>query len=489
MTFAIKSIFNCCTWQVMKGRGSSGAARGTSSSARGIYKKKKIVRGKPAGRPPKAAAQIPLQAESNLTGNQCSTSQHGHEVENGGSFPQSTGADVNYNNTSDGVVTSGTGLLVHRPVVPRKKETVKIDHLSEELQQGYRIVADLMADNHRNSNAVYMEALDLDPVRNKEYLTVVQKPMWLRKIKDKLLSTEYTNITELVGDIRLMLENAYRFYGPLHSFTKKGLRLEHILEQKLALLPKEMREVCSLEVTSGKPVEEIKETHRAKTAKITVNGDNFFSRLLHRVKGCRAARDKDLKRRRMEAVKQAKLDKELEVVRWDDELLTNPLCSHMHAMWELPSVGHFIFLTLSCLNIPEIAQYELERILLLPECSSTLSVLMTSLLSSPQMRQRLGGAELPPMPYPVWARKLAQRSSQWYKCYHREGQDPYKVFELLGIEPHFWRICGPRNPFDDKLFHELTLHQRVWLLKSLCDYLLVSDIAGLAQLQSNVYSM
>ena len=35
-----------------------------------------------------------------------------------------------------------------------------------------------------------------------------------------------------------MLENAYTFYGPANAVTKKGLRLEHMLEQKLALLPK-----------------------------------------------------------------------------------------------------------------------------------------------------------------------------------------------------------------------------------------------------------
>lgn len=35
-----------------------------------------------------------------------------------------------------------------------------------------------------------------------------------------------------------MLENAYRYYGPANSISKKGLRLEHMMEQKIALLPK-----------------------------------------------------------------------------------------------------------------------------------------------------------------------------------------------------------------------------------------------------------
>ncbi|KAF2347131.1 Bromodomain [Trinorchestia longiramus] len=312
------------------------------------------------------------------------------------------------------VTASSGGLMVHRPVVSRKKEAVNIDHLSEELQQGYKIVCELMSDHHRTSNTVYMDELDLDPVRNREYLEVIQKPMWLKKIHEQLLKEEYTNITAVVADIRLMLENAYRFYGPLHSFTKKGLRLEHVLEQKIALLPKEMRELCCLERTSGQPVEPIKETHRNKTAKISVNdlsvsihipvspfrpqfqhadppvsarrppsfstqtplhltllyscaGDNFFSHVLHRVKGCRAAREKELKKRRQEALRQAKHSKELEVVCWDEQLMAQNNGALLTTMWELPAIGHFIYLTLNCLNISEVSQYELERILLLPQ--------------------------------------------------------------------------------------------------------------------------
>ena len=286
----------CC--QVTRGRG-TGGYRG-AASARGGYRKKKVAKRKPIGRPPKASFPMRYIGDSGSSGcnllprdDEPQLSSAGDEYGGGGgegtTSPHSSLGNVN---NGGGGVGGGGCLLVHRPVVPRKKETVNIEHLSEDLQQGYRIVAELMSDHHRTSNVVYIEALDLDPVRNREYLAVVERPMWLKRVKDKLMDSEYTNITQLVADIRLMLENAYRFYGPLHSFTKKGLRLEHVLEQKLALLPKETRELCSLEATSGKPVEEIKDTTRTKTAKITINGDNFFSRLLHRVKGCRAARDR-----------------------------------------------------------------------------------------------------------------------------------------------------------------------------------------------------
>merc|ERR1719259_704858 len=140
-----------------------------------------------------------------------------------------------------------------------------------------------------------------------------------------------------------MFENAYRFYGPMHSFTKHGLRLEFVLEQKLLLLPKNLRDNCTLEATSERALEEVKD-HRTKTAKININGSNFFSHILYRVRGCRAARERESKKRRSEAGKQARLDKEMEVVRWDENMLSEKENSGIKHMWELPSIGLFLCL-------------------------------------------------------------------------------------------------------------------------------------------------
>jgi hypothetical protein len=48
------------------------------------------------------------------------------------------------------------------------------------------------------------------------------------------------------------------------------------------------------------------------------------------------------------------------------------------------------------------------------------------------------------------------------------------VFEKLGIEHQFWKIMGDCNPLKEYEFHELTFHQRVSLIKALCDYILVT---------------
>ena len=35
---------------------------------------------------------------------------------------------------------------------------------------------------------------------------------------------------------------------------------------------------------------------------------------------------------------------------------------------------------------------------------------------------------------------------------------------------------GKKNPMKKKKFHELSLYQKVWVLKSLCDHCLVSEV-------------
>lgn len=49
---------------------------------------------------------------------------------------------------------------------------------------------------------------------------------------------EYKTLNEFVADFRLMLENCYRYNGPDNYISKRGQRLETMLGQKLALLPR-----------------------------------------------------------------------------------------------------------------------------------------------------------------------------------------------------------------------------------------------------------
>ncbi|XP_069669415.1 uncharacterized bromodomain-containing protein 10-like isoform X2 [Periplaneta americana] len=113
--------------------------------------------------------------------------------------------------------------------------------------------------------------------------------------------------------------------------------------------------------------------------------------------------------------------------------------------------------------------FELERMFAIPQASKNLSILMTSLLITPFTRKKLD--QRPPMPYKIWTRELLRKVSGWYKLYVKSNNDAQSVFEKIGIEPLFWKIMGDWNPLEEYQFHELTFHQRVHLVKALCDYI------------------
>ena len=57
-------------------------------------------------------------------------------------------------------------------------------------------------------------------------------------VLEKFRLQQYRSITEFISDMHLMIENCYRYNGPDHPISKKAMKLEVILEQKLVLLPR-----------------------------------------------------------------------------------------------------------------------------------------------------------------------------------------------------------------------------------------------------------
>lgn len=57
-------------------------------------------------------------------------------------------------------------------------------------------------------------------------------------VDNKFRTNKYESLTEFVADVRLLFYNCYRYNGAQHSISKMAQRIEHMLEQKIALLPK-----------------------------------------------------------------------------------------------------------------------------------------------------------------------------------------------------------------------------------------------------------
>lgn len=155
-----------------------------------------------------------------------------------------------------------------------------------------------------------------------------------------------------------------------------------------------------------------------------------------------------------------------EVEEWERSLLSLAEPWPISTMWELPAIGHFLCLAQTALNLPEIVFFELERCLLMPQCSSFLAKIMTSLLCPPHRRITLH--RRPALPYRRWEAELRQKVLGWYQSIGR-AKDQEACAEHLGLCHRFFWTLGETSPLEEKPFHLLPFNQRVWLLKGLCD--------------------
>ncbi|XP_064499318.1 uncharacterized bromodomain-containing protein 10 isoform X7 [Pseudopipra pipra] len=360
--------------------------------------------------------------------------------------------------------------------------------LSPELQQGYRILREFLLEKYRPLTAPFLEPLADQasfgeegagsPSGHKSGQSLQQLPagIWLLKMEEKFSSGQYTGIADFVCDFRLMLETCYRLHGVDHWLSKQAQKLEMMLEQKLALLSRHLREKTSLAVTSrgcyGQEDEKgtaCISTRRRSTPRslVGLSTGMFESVMVQVLRQEEQLRAKEEKRQRDQERKEAEEASQKEIEEWEKSLLAQAAPTRMETMWEIPAIGHFLCLAQQILNLPEIVFYELERCLLMPQCNVFLSKIMTSLLSPPHRRSTLH--RRPTSSYRTWEAALRKKVQHWYTVVG-QTDNPNGAAEKLGLCPQFFKVLGEVNPLEEKPFHELPFYQKVWLLKGLCDF-------------------
>ncbi|XP_005241687.4 uncharacterized protein KIAA2026 homolog isoform X1 [Falco peregrinus] len=360
--------------------------------------------------------------------------------------------------------------------------------LNHELQQGYRILREFLLEKYRPLTAPFLKPLadqasvkeegasSLSGPESSDCLQQSPAGMWLLKMEEKFSSGQYAGIADFVGDFRLMLETCYRLHGVDHWLSKQAQKLEMMLEQKLALLSRHLREKTSIAVTSRGcyGLEDEKgtayiSTRRRSTPRnlVGLSTGMFESVMVHVLRQEEQLRAKEEKRLREQERKEAEEASQKEIEEWEKALLAQAAPTRMETMWEIPAIGHFLCLAQQILNLPEIVFYELERCLLMPQCNAFLSKIMTSLLSPPHRRSTLH--RRPTLSYRTWEAALRQKVQHWYTVVG-QTDNPKSAAEKLGLCPQFFRVLGEVNPLEEKPFHELPFYQKVWLLKGLCDF-------------------
>ncbi|XP_068562316.1 uncharacterized bromodomain-containing protein 10 [Cebidichthys violaceus] len=356
------------------------------------------------------------------------------------------------------------------------------EDMNYEVQQAYRIFTGFLSDKHKGITGPF-----LHPIGHQEAQhgiggvrgwgqAQLRQSMCFRRMEEKFINREYETITEFVADFRLMLENCYRYRGVDHWISKQAQKLEIMLEQKITLLSRTLREKTTLTVTSkGRfGAEEERSSGGTSTrrrlaprslATITVGGHE--SVMVQALRLEEQQRAKEEKRQRELEKKEAEEMSAKEVEEWEQTLLTQASPHTVDTLWELPAIGHFLCLAQTALNLPEIVFFDVERCLLMPRCNLLLSKIMSSLLSPPQRRATLH--RRPVLPYRRWESELRQRVMGWYRAVGASHDQPARA-EQLGLSHQFFRTLGEVSPLEEKPFHSLPFYQRVWLLKGLCDH-------------------
>ncbi|CAM5114953.1 unnamed protein product [Eretmochelys imbricata] len=362
-------------------------------------------------------------------------------------------------------------------------------NLSPELQQGYRILCDFLLEKHRPLTAPFLKpqgdqaavaeeggTASLAGSSGSDSFPQQAAGMWLLKMEERFSNGQYTAITDFVADFRLMLETCYRLHGVDHWLSKQAQKLEMMLEQKLALLSRHLREKTTIAVTSKGyyGLEDEKGTactstrRRSTPRSLAGLATGIFESIMVQVlRQEEQQRAKEEKRLREQERKEAEEASQKEIEEWEKSLLAEAAPTRMETMWEIPAIGHFLCLAQQILNLPEIVFYELERCLLMPQCNAFLSKIMTSLLSPPHRRSTLH--RRPTLPYRTWEAALRQKVQQWYTVVG-QTDNPDGCAEKLGLCPQFFKVLGEVNPLEGTPFHELPFYQKVWLLKGLCDF-------------------
>ncbi|XP_066036947.1 uncharacterized bromodomain-containing protein 10 [Chamaea fasciata] len=360
--------------------------------------------------------------------------------------------------------------------------------LNPELQQAYRILREFLLEKYRPLTAPFLKPLadqasfgeegagSLSGRKSSQSLQHLPAGIWLLKMEEKFSSGQYAGIADFVCDFRLMLETCYRLHGVDHWLSKQAQKLEMMLEQKLALLSRHLREKTSLAVTSrgcyGQEDEKTAacvSTRRRSTPRnlVGLSTGMFESVMVQVLRQEEQLRAKEEKRQRDQERKEAEEASQKEIEEWEKSLLARAAPTRMETMWEIPAIGHFLCLAQQILNLPEIVFYELERCLLMPQCNVFLSKIMTSLLSPPHRRPTLH--RRPTFSYRTWEAALRKKVQHWYTVVG-QTDNPNSAAEKLGLCPQFFKVLGEVNPLEEKPFHELPFYQKVWLLKGLCDF-------------------
>lgn len=356
--------------------------------------------------------------------------------------------------------------VVHESLYP------DVTRFSCDVQHGYRIFYELLADQYKSITRPFYEPVDAEGLGLWDYNTRIETPMSFQQIENKFKNYLYKSITEIISDMRLILENCYRYNGSDHWVSKLAQKLENILDQKLALLNRSLRDKVTLSATMAfrnnkESTPDIGELsfRRRRSGRSSYGKSDQTSRLVNQLILEKEETQKEIKRLKEKEKKEANEALMQELNEWENEIFTPDVLKELQSMWEIPSIGCFLWLFREALNLPELNFTEFENGFLIPHKSRQMASIFSVLLATPNQRKSFH--KRLPMKFTVWEKKLKERMDLWYMTY--ENEEFQLVAHQIGLDNAFFEILGKSNPLEKKSYLDLSLYQRVLILKTLCD--------------------
>ncbi|VUZ54316.1 unnamed protein product, partial [Hymenolepis diminuta] len=105
--------------------------------------------------------------------------------------------------------------------------------------------------NHSNITLIFMNRINGTIIDMPSYDEMIRCPVWLKLIDSNLQRDKYPGIREFVCDFRLMIANCFRFNGVNTKLGRMAEKLETLFEQKLQLLPCDLRAKTTMRACLG----------------------------------------------------------------------------------------------------------------------------------------------------------------------------------------------------------------------------------------------
>ncbi|VDO08608.1 unnamed protein product [Rodentolepis nana] len=122
--------------------------------------------------------------------------------------------------------------------------------VNKELEAANHILTQIMS-NNSNITLIFMNRINGTIIDMPSYDEMIRYPVWLKLIDSNLQRDKYPGIREFVCDFRLMIANCFRFNGVNTKLGRMAEKLETLFEQKLQLLPCDLRAKTTMRACLG----------------------------------------------------------------------------------------------------------------------------------------------------------------------------------------------------------------------------------------------